>query len=62
MGDDDEFAARFVAEALAAARLSHPNVAAVFDQGDDDGVLYLGRWSIVPAHTLRDVIGEARRR
>ena len=37
LGDDAQFARRFVAEARAAARLSHPNVVAVFDQGDDDG-------------------------
>ena len=41
LGDDDEFAARFVREARAAARLSHPNVVAVFDQGDDDGTVFL---------------------
>jgi serine/threonine protein kinase/beta-lactam-binding protein with PASTA domain len=55
MGDDAEFAARFVREARAAARLSHPNVVAVYDQGDDDGIVYLAM-ELVPGHTLRDVI------
>jgi beta-lactam-binding protein with PASTA domain len=55
MGDDDEFAARFVREARAAARLSHPNVVGVFDQGDEDGTVYLAM-EYVPGHTLRDVI------
>ena len=55
LGDDDEFAARFVREARAAARLSHPNVVAVFDQGDDDGTLFLAM-EYVPGHTLRDLI------
>ncbi len=55
LGDDDEFAARFVREARAAARLSHPNVVAVFDQGDDDGTVFLAM-ELVPGHTLRDVI------
>jgi len=55
MGDDDEFAARFVREARAAARLSHPNVVAVYDQGDDDGTVYLAM-EHVPGHTLRDLI------
>jgi serine/threonine protein kinase/beta-lactam-binding protein with PASTA domain len=55
MGDDEEFAARFVREARAAARLSHPNVVAVYDQGDEDGTVYLAM-EHVPGHTLRDVI------
>jgi eukaryotic-like serine/threonine-protein kinase len=55
MGDDEEFAARFVREARAAARLSHPNVVAVFDQGDEDGTVYLAM-ELVAGHTLRDVI------
>ncbi len=54
-GDSDEFAARFVREARAAARLSHPNVVAVFDQGADDGVVYLAM-ELVEGHTLRDTI------
>ena len=41
LGDDGDFAARFVREARAAARLSHPNIVAVYDQGDDDGTLFL---------------------
>ena len=55
LGDDDEFAARFVREARAAARLSHPNVVGVYDQGDDDGTVFLAM-ELVPGHTLRDVI------
>jgi serine/threonine-protein kinase len=55
LGDDDEFAARFVREARAAARLSHPNVVAVYDQGDEDGIVYLAM-ECVSGHTLRDVI------
>ncbi len=55
LGDDEEFAARFVREAHAAARLSHPHVVSVFDQGADDGVVFLAM-EYVPGHTLRDVI------
>ncbi len=55
LGDDHDFASRFVREARSAARLSHPNVVGVFDQGDDDGTLFLAM-EYVPGHTLRDVI------
>jgi serine/threonine protein kinase/beta-lactam-binding protein with PASTA domain len=59
LGDDDAFAERFVREARAAARLSHPNVVNVFDQGDDPGVdggtLFLVM-ELIPGHTLRDVV------
>src|SRR4051812_25860021 len=54
LGDDDEFAARFVREAHSAARLSHPHVVGVFDQGDDDGTLFLPM-EYIPGHTLRAV-------
>ncbi|GAB6984739.1 Stk1 family PASTA domain-containing Ser/Thr kinase [Nocardioides pyridinolyticus] len=55
LGDDDEFAARFVREARSAARLSHPNVVAVYDQGDDDGAVFLSM-ELIDGITLRDVI------
>lgn len=55
--DDDSFARRFVSEARAAARISHPHVVAVFDQGrdDSDGTVYLVM-EYVPGHTLRDTV------
>ena len=59
LGDDASFADRFKREARAAARLNHPHVVNVFDQGDDPdidgGTLYLVM-ELVPGHTLRDVI------
>ncbi len=55
MGDDPEFVARFEREARSAARLSHHNVVAVFDQGDDAGTLFLVM-EYVPGLTLRDLI------
>ncbi len=39
--NDAESAARFAREASNAARIIHPNVAAVFDYGESDGVIYL---------------------
>jgi serine/threonine protein kinase/beta-lactam-binding protein with PASTA domain len=50
---DEEFAERFVREARAAARLSHPNAVSVFDQGEHDGLLFLAM-EYVPGHTLRE--------
>lgn len=55
LGDDADFARRFVREARAAARLSHPHVVGVFDQGDDDGTLFLAM-EYVPGRTLRDLL------
>jgi eukaryotic-like serine/threonine-protein kinase len=59
LGDDQAFAERFVREARAAARLNHPHVVGVYDQGDDtsdgtDTVFLVMEY--VPGHTLRDVI------
>lgn len=58
LADDSEFAQRFVREARAAARLTHPNVVGVYDQGDDDGVLFLAMEYVDGRRTLRDVIRE----
>jgi serine/threonine-protein kinase len=46
-----------VSEARSAARLSHPNVVAVYDQGNDDGTVFLAM-EMVHGHTLRDTIGK----
>lgn len=54
---DHVFVERFRAEARSAARLSHPNVVAVFDQGERDGDVFLAM-ELVRGKTLRDVIHE----
>ncbi|MFC5728414.1 MULTISPECIES: Stk1 family PASTA domain-containing Ser/Thr kinase [Nocardioides] len=57
---DESFARRFVREAKAAARLSHPNVVSVYDQGQDDtgdGTIYLVM-EYVSGHTLRDTVAK----
>ena len=53
LGDDDEFAGRFVSEARSAARLSHPNVVAVYDQGNDDGTVFLAMELVPGPHPAR---------
>jgi eukaryotic-like serine/threonine-protein kinase len=52
---DDAFVRRFVHEARVAARLQHPHIVSVFDQGEDDGVVFLAM-ELVEGSTLRDVI------
>jgi len=55
LADDVNFKNRFVQEARSAARLSHPNVVNVFDQGQDSDMAYLVM-EYLPGITLRDLI------
>ncbi|HEX7186939.1 MAG TPA: Stk1 family PASTA domain-containing Ser/Thr kinase, partial [Actinomycetes bacterium] len=58
LADDEEFVSRFIREAHSAARLSHPNVVAVYDQGADQGHVFLAM-ELVRGRTLRDLIRES---
>jgi eukaryotic-like serine/threonine-protein kinase len=58
--ENDQFVARFIREAKSAARLSHPNVVAVYDQGEDAGYVFLAM-EYVPGRTLRDLLRERAR-
>jgi serine/threonine-protein kinase len=60
LAEDDEFVSRFIREAKSAARLSHPNVVAVYDQGADDGHVFLAM-EHVPGRTLRDLLRDRTR-
>lgn len=67
--NDEDSAQRFAREASNAARIIHPNVAAVFDYGESDGVVYLvmeyvdgeplsrllERDGVVPPHRALDI-------
>ncbi|MEO7071211.1 MAG: Stk1 family PASTA domain-containing Ser/Thr kinase [Nostocoides sp.] len=55
LAQDPAFVARFHREARSAAQLSHPNVVAVFDQGQDTGQMFLAM-EYVPGQTLREVL------
>jgi len=55
LADDNTFKARFVQEARSAARLAHPNVVNVYDQGQDADMAYLVM-EYLPGITLRDLI------
>ncbi|WP_447036881.1 Stk1 family PASTA domain-containing Ser/Thr kinase [Streptomyces sp. DSM 118878] len=54
---DASFVERFIREAKSVARLSHPNVVGVFDQGTDGSYVYLAM-EYVAGCTLRDVLRE----
>jgi serine/threonine-protein kinase len=55
LADDPQFLDRLGREAKAAARLSHPHVVGVLDQGEDGRLAYLVM-EYIRGHTLRDVI------
>ncbi|MGW6686844.1 Stk1 family PASTA domain-containing Ser/Thr kinase [Streptomyces sp. NPDC054961] len=54
---DGAFVDRFIREAKSVARLAHPNVVAVFDQGTDGPYTYLAM-EYVSGCTLRDLLRE----
>lgn len=55
LAGDDAFVARFRREARSAARLSHPNVVGVHDQGQDGEHVFLAM-ELVRGRTLRELI------
>ncbi|MBV2362422.1 Stk1 family PASTA domain-containing Ser/Thr kinase [Streptomonospora nanhaiensis] len=55
LAEDPTFVRRFINEAHSVAKLSHPNVVQVFDQGTDQGHVYLCM-EYVPGRTLRDML------
>jgi serine/threonine-protein kinase len=57
LADDSQFTQRFIQEARSAARLAHPNVVNVFDQGQDDESAYLVM-EYLPGITLRELLRE----
>jgi serine/threonine-protein kinase len=57
LADDSQFKQRFIQEARSAARLAHPNVVNVFDQGQDHESAYLVM-EYLSGITLRDLLEE----
>ncbi|GHG03131.1 Stk1 family PASTA domain-containing Ser/Thr kinase [Streptomyces zaomyceticus] len=57
LATDAAFVERFIREAKSVARLSHPNVVGVFDQGAEGAYVYLAM-EYVAGCTLRDVLRE----
>lgn len=60
LADDEAFRRRFIQEAHSAARLAHPNVVNVFDQGQDEHMAYLVM-EYLPGITLRDLLKQQQR-
>src|SRR6266536_1926761 len=60
LASDADFVRRFIDEAKSVARLSHPNIVAVFDQGSDGEHLYLAM-EYVRGRPLRDLLNERGR-
>ncbi|MFG2633199.1 Stk1 family PASTA domain-containing Ser/Thr kinase [Streptomyces sp. NPDC048362] len=57
LAGDGAFVERFIREAKSVARLDHPNVVQVFDQGADGSYVYLAM-EYIAGCTLRDVLRE----
>ena len=57
LAQDKSFVEKFQREAKVAAKLSHPNLVNVFDQGSDEEVIFLVM-EFVPGITLRDAMND----
>ncbi|WNY34156.1 protein kinase [Curtobacterium flaccumfaciens] len=57
LADDQAFRERFIQEARSAARLSHPNLVGVYDQGAEGETAYIVM-EYIPGITLRDLLQE----
>ncbi|MDP8938268.1 MAG: protein kinase, partial [Actinomycetota bacterium] len=57
LAHDASFSERFRLEAIAAARLAHPNVVATYDTGIDDGLAFIVM-ELVDGHTLREELAD----
>lgn len=57
LAEDVEFIRRFYREARSAAKLTHPGVVSIFDQGSDDGVVYLSM-ELVVGKNVRQLLSE----
>ncbi|WP_427869098.1 Stk1 family PASTA domain-containing Ser/Thr kinase [Leucobacter luti] len=60
LAEDENFTRRFEQEARSAARLSHPNLVNVYDQGHDYGRTYLVM-EYLPSITLRELLKQQKR-
>ena len=57
LADDDVFRDRFRAEAVTIAKLRHPNILAVYDYGNENGLYYIVT-EFVDGGTLADQLGK----
>ena len=55
LAEDPQFVQRFIGEAKSVARLSHPNIVQVFDQGTDGTHVYLSM-EYIPGRSLREML------
>ena len=56
----DEVRGRFLREAKSAGRLNHPNVVAIYDVGEQDGVAYIAM-ELLEGRSLQDIMREPQR-
>jgi serine/threonine protein kinase/beta-lactam-binding protein with PASTA domain len=57
LAEDTGFTARFIQEARQAARLAHPNIVNVFDQGQDGDITFIVM-EYLPGITLRELLSD----